>query len=820
MAQPNAHDALLAQSRDLFRDRICEALGGMLSAADATFTELADKTKDDEQKCYLEARDLAAANSEVIASQFQHRFTTEFQKVANKAKKIAPSLSDFSLDDLALVAEDDLEETLKFNALAAKVRRHCEQELGALDQRARVLFNDAALESEDNPFGPQVILDAYKHALKQLECPADRKLAFLELFEAQMLDPIGEAYDGVNELLVDNNVLPKIRYTVTRSKSSGAAKAKDGGAEKEKEGAKEEAKAPEAEAPVSPQDMFAQLAKALGGGAAAPVAPGMGVGGIPVVEGAQLMSSLSQLQVGNLAALGEAAAELGPILAEAGNLKNVLHQLKSTSVGNSMGQVDAMTLDIVAMLFDQLFDDDKIPIALKGLIGRLQLPMLKVAIADKELFSSKTHPARQLLDVLGQIGMRLPPEFDSESPLFPRLEKFIQELVDGFQEKMEIFDQVRAQLEAIIAEEDKRVAEQMKATEAQLQQQEKLAVASAAAQDEIRTRVMVFPKTPRPVVDFLCKQWIKYLVISHAREGKESRAFIEGSETIDQLVWSVAPKPTMEERRKLAGTIPPLLKRLKAGVTAAGIEEPAAQGFFTEMMKLHTEVMRAPIPAAAPTPPPAPAAAKKPVYEVTDAMGRPLNLPPKPGTETATKRPATETATKKPLPPPDDILDFTAPVEVNNPFGEGKVAVSADDLDFTAAEAAAAATTSAPAAAGAPTLAPTAAAPAGAKPGGKPAKPRDTIRLPSAMVVGAWIDVLDQDGETHRIGKLHYVSPMKSHFLFVDRKGAKVYECSRSMLARRLKLGEIQLLEGEPDASLFDRIMTGIFGKLKTPVPA
>src|SRR5260221_633767 len=101
-----------------------------------------------------------------------------------------------------------------------------------------------------------------------------------------------------------------------------------------------------------------------------------------------------------------------------------------------MSQVDAVTLDIVALLFDQLFDDPKIPIALKGLIGHLQLPMLKVAIADKELFSSKTHPARQLLDVLGQIGVRLPADFGAENPLFPRLEKFIRELVDGFQVKM------------------------------------------------------------------------------------------------------------------------------------------------------------------------------------------------------------------------------------------------------------------------------------------------------------------------------------------------------------------------------------------------
>ena len=60
---------------------------------------------------------------------------------------------------------------------------------------------------------------------------------------------------------------------------------------------------------------------------------------------------------------------------------------------------------------------------------------------------------------------------------------------------------------------------------------------------------------------------------------------------------------------------------------------------------------------------------------------------------------------------------------------------------------------------------------------------------------------------------------MKSHFLFTDRKGNKVYECSRSMLARRIENLEIYILEGEPDASLFDRIMTSLFGKLGTEAP-
>ena len=741
----------------------------------------------------------------------------EFQKRTNSAKKIGQSLSDISLDDMQLVGEDDLNETLKFNEMAAKVRRYCEAELGALDQRVGVLLGDASLEADDNPFGPQVICDAYKQACRQVDCEVDVRTVFLKLFDDHVLDTIRASYKEVNDLLVENSILPKIRYGISKQESKAPVP-----------GAPEDAPAAERTATRAGEDMFAMLSKMIAPGAGAGGGPGagMGMGGVPLVQGQELMGSLTRLQVGDLSALGAAAAELGPILAEAGNLKNILHQLKSTSVGAGLGQTDTVTLDIVARLFDELFDDPKIHVVLKSLIGRLQLPMLKVAIADKDLFTNKAHPARQLLDVLGQIGMRLPPEFDDHSPLFKRLEAFIQELVDGFQEKLEIFDKVRGELEAIVAEDDQRVAKQMQATEKQLQQSESLAVAKAVAQEEIRKRVTAAAKPPLAVVKFLAQQWIKYLVIVHARDGAESPAWKAALESIDQLLASVMPRPTMEERRKLAKIVPGLLKGLKSGMIAAGIEDEVAKAFFSELMKCHTEVMHA--PAAPPPAPAAPAARPKkgatlaPEQDPTSPGAKAraaaaLNAPPK-ATDSAVKRPVLTAAAAAEANAAADALDFTAPVTVNNPFGEGRVDVSADDLDFTElpADAAAAPASPSPAAPGPATSA--APKPAATS---RPPKPAKTIRLPSAMVMGAWVEILTAgDSETRLPAKLHFVSPMKSHFLFVDRKGNKAYECSRSMLARRIQLGEVTLLDGEPDASLFDRIMDGLFGKLRAGAPA
>src|SRR5678815_3602406 len=161
----------------------------------------------------------------------------------------------------------------------------------------------------------------------------------------------------------------------------------------------------------------------------------------------------------------------------------------------------------------------------------LQLPMLKVAIADKELFTKKEHPARQLLDTLGQIGLRLPADFGAENPLFGKLEKFIKELVDGFQEKMEIFDKVRAELEEIISEQDAFVAQEMEASSKELELSERLALAKVSAEDEIKKRVRGNSDIPRPIVRFLALQWIKYLVVVGARDGKESEGWKQSLQT-------------------------------------------------------------------------------------------------------------------------------------------------------------------------------------------------------------------------------------------------------------------------------------------------
>jgi hypothetical protein len=806
-------ESLLAQSFELVSDRVSDTLAAMLDKADEAFTAMLGETQSTEtQELYRKTRDNTIAKRQEFEKQFRSRFAKEFQGRSKRASKVGQSISDIDLSglELELVGEDDLTETLKFNEMAAKVRRICDEELLALDQRVGVLLGDADLQPDDNPFSPQLILDAYRHACKQVDPEVAGRMVLLRLFDDHVVDGLRPVYKDVNALLVKNSILPKIRYGVSKKEGRKPAAPGEPGAAGEKDAAPTE------------QDFFAMMQNLMKAGGGLPGlaggAGGPGGGPVVVLQGAELLSSLTRLQAG---AGGGEGGDLPVLSAGEAGTNNVLRELKTSSVGASMAQMDAMTLDIVAMIFDQLFEEPKIPLAVKGLIGRMQIPMLKVAIADKAFFSNKAHPARRMLDTLGDIAVRLPADFSSSSPLFAALEKIIDELLAGFKDNVEIFDAVSAKLTGLIMEEDKRLDQETQAAAKRMKEEENLALAKAVAQNAIKERLrgrVSSGRVPRFVVSFLVQHWIKFLLLVHVKRGQDSDAWKSSLEVMEQLIWSVEPKETLEERRKVAAVVPGMLKKMGAGLKGAGIEKAATDRFLEELMKRHAEVVgkeeapAEPPPApeapaakpaagaapAAPVPPAAPpaAAAPKPAAPAAAAgkapAARPAAAAPAPAAPgKAAARPAPAKPAKAPAAEEDVDLDFTADITVKNPFGGGEIQVK--QVDF----------------ADLPTASPTQA--------------RSLLKdaeLTEHLIEGCWVEVREKSKEddtvANRPARLSFVSPMKSSYLFVDRNGNTVLECSRAELARRYRLKEVVDMD---EAPLFDRIMTGLVGKMKAAPP-
>ena len=130
--QPGGPDGGVADGRDLTRERLSQSLADMLNKAGDTLWELSKATPDrDTQKLYMEAKEKLLPQRELMEERFRIRYLTEFDNRAGQARKARPSFSDYTDTslELGLVGEDDINESLKVNEMAGKLRGYCEEEL-------------------------------------------------------------------------------------------------------------------------------------------------------------------------------------------------------------------------------------------------------------------------------------------------------------------------------------------------------------------------------------------------------------------------------------------------------------------------------------------------------------------------------------------------------------------------------------------------------------------------------------------------------------------------------------------------------------------
>src|SRR5712692_6179589 len=208
----------------------------MLDKSEEALSTLISGTQNREaQELYQDTRKVLAAQRRKLETEFHKAYLTEFRKHTSKIKDAAQSFSELEAS-LTLVGEEDLEETLKFKELAAKLRKYCDEELAALDQRVGVLLGDANLQAENNPFSPETICDAYQQACHALDTNMKVRTVLRKLFDDHVVDAVRAIYKDVNALLVKNSILPKIRYGVSKKPSDKSKAGGKAGASAPKEG--------------------------------------------------------------------------------------------------------------------------------------------------------------------------------------------------------------------------------------------------------------------------------------------------------------------------------------------------------------------------------------------------------------------------------------------------------------------------------------------------------------------------------------------------------------------------------------------------------
>ncbi|MEO8385925.1 MAG: DUF1631 domain-containing protein [Betaproteobacteria bacterium] len=620
--------AVINDCRDIAVKRITEVLSKTFDTIEKELFDLAEGSIDQEkQRFYLDARSQARDKRSAIEASFRKQFLSVFEKKVSIGDEAA-RVSQGDYLTLSLVEDNDLEEKLAMNEIAARLSGKCDEELSALSQRMGFLLSEPEMKEQANPMSPDTVVKALRAACDQMTSGYEAKLAVMKLVEQHMAKEMLGVYHDINAHLIARQIMPQIRPTFRRAQTSIRPKATS-------------ASAPSSQTDTNPPtdshggmaaDIFSTLQQLLAGGkifdpgmsaglanppshgvttgSFAPVPPGSReqapMSGpdlaqildgfpLPAATTTSLVSALSQLQLqahGNFSVSGASTADIGAVTAAPVVQQNAVREIKSCGIADGSSQVDAMTIDIVAMLFDFVFDDKAVPDAIKALIARLQIPILKVAILDKSFFSRKNHPARRLLDLLADASVSFVGDATHEDSLYLKTQEVVDCIQADFDTDIQLFSQMVVVFEDFLATREAANAEVIEQSARVLHECEKREMARLIAQDEVERRTKD-ATLPPPVAAMLIGPWARVLERVYLREGGRDDKFRAALETADNLIWSVSPKSDATERKQLVSLLPTLLRHLKVGMQIAAVENADGDRFFSALVDCHAAAVRA-----------------------------------------------------------------------------------------------------------------------------------------------------------------------------------------------------------------------------------
>ena len=482
--------------------------------------------------------------------------------------------------ELALVETRELEESLALQEFIAKTEIRQAPALFLLGHRFAVLAGLPAFDAETLAVGPAGLAEALQHACACLDVSAEHRVLLFHAFDRSSQTAIGDLYAAINHYFVDRRILPHLQASVTSPRGKNAGSAQNG-ADAPEEAASAETPAntpaagpgstPRRRGPAAaphghmpPPGIFTQP------GAYPP--PGTGMRTVaPDDRDAELFTTLRELLAGRRSALGVGeSAPANGYMPSGEDLQSVLSTLQAKPISPMMlggklvqrsvghlkqdllahlrqhapdgrapylGAEDSDTIDLVGMLFDYLTKNVRPDGSTQALMTKLQVPLLRVALRDKNFFTRRSHPARQLLNAIAETGTHWLD--DSEGPADRALVDKMQVVVDKVSQE---FDGNLGLIENMLTDLSQHMhtlARKAEVTERRhvdaAKGREKLAVAREQAQAAIAGRIAA--AKPNKLVRTLLEQaWTDVLALTLLRQGENSETYAKRLNVADQLI--------------------------------------------------------------------------------------------------------------------------------------------------------------------------------------------------------------------------------------------------------------------------------------------
>lgn len=741
--RPGPLPALLAALRDRALTYLRVGLSELFDNADDNLFEKADRAPSNaEQSLFFDAMRLLRLQRQAVEKFCCDGLESEFFALQQGQPSTIHSQVAYNLDSLSLVQPDELEQTVALDGMVSRADGHNQAALANLTLRLNSLVTSAVTEIS-NPLAPAKLVQLFANSCAPLGLDIQVRLIVFKMFERHILSGINTLYTDANDLLINAGILPDLKSDGLSARSRhNRPSTHDRG--------------PATGATADDQQVLALFSELLGTWRHASgdrALAGLGAPAAAPLQSAELLEMLSRLSVdqvqGHAVALGDVRGRIHTQLQQ---------QHQQTGEWRQLGQMDDDVISLVSMLFDTVLDDQELPGALKALIGRMQLPILRVAIADKSFFNKPSHPARRLLNELARATLGWGDHDDLQrDQLHALLERMVDRMLVEQLVDAAFFEQMHDELVGFMLIEQRR-AERLE--QRVRDAEEGRARVDAAREQSARTlnELLTGQSLPVAVIELLKSTWHQVLQMTFLREGPDSTAWLEAVGTAELLIHSMQPLTEQDSIGQRAALGEQVHQRLCDGLRLIGEENPERSPLLNMLTELRQAIVVQQLPSEPATESVLPADNTPPAQTVQSTPVAEQQLQPE--SDSAQGQPEVPTLT--------DRVWITEPVlETEEPAADCNI----EDLPDASAAA-----------------------------------------WVAGLHTGSWFDLAGTAEQPEQRCKLAAIISFSGKYIFVNRAGMKIAEFNSISLMQHYVQGLIRLVS---DEQLFDRALESVIGNLR-----
>ncbi len=532
-----------------------------------------------EQQRFLEAmRELARSQEEVVAD-FLARVFAGFSRLGRPSTHDT-SASSINADSLELLSPEQMERHVFATGMANRARTRAQKALFQLQERM-LRITPLPFEEQDNPFDPVNIAHAFLESCERIGSSPGILRPLCSQFESTVLAGIEDLYRAANGILIDAGVLPDLSplprpARKTESNNRIAAASSDAAAT---------SGSPEASASGAALREIGELLARLR--SVTPAIPGGGV----TAASASRPASLNSAGLANLVAeLQGRTTRPGSDTTGTPDIRQALSSIAGESGRLSLSADDQDTIGLVTMFFDMVNVDRNLPLEIQAMIGRLQLPVLRLALQDRRFFADASHPARQLIDLMARAGLGWDPESgEAQESLLAQLRSAVDEVLAGDND-LSTYRTAAGRLADHATRTEQRAQKIERRTAEKAEAEARTRAARDAVYHALRER-LDGQHIPAPVMDFLTRDWQRVMQLFHLRRGVGSPEWQDAVQVVDDLVASVRGKPHRTEHASVEARMRQLHARLESGLAQTQSHTADAEARVDVIRTLHRDLL-------------------------------------------------------------------------------------------------------------------------------------------------------------------------------------------------------------------------------------